>query len=787
MGGSRKRYQIKKRRAVSLILVAVLSLSGLCANGARSDGMGKVTGAEGASRKSRTMGLHVKKTKYVVGARKKVQTIRIKNVPSKYSVDWKSSNRRLARVKAGRNGKAALTVTPIKKGRVKITAIVKNKKAGKKIRTFSKLILVVEEDSKANPIGPPSSVPSNQPTNRPLDQQSSQPSASPPTNGPSAELKQDGPPETSAPIMPTTMPTFVPDGSERPMFTHVPKMDPEVTYYNSVLVKVGYAGSGKVRRYLPTDFPEIDASRVFIVEKGGTFLNLLVILATSRDDAVSYARAALAGNKLVESVSGNPYKPFHPSSITLNRSNVTVQEGESLTLRMSSRDISLTRPFDDSILVNMVDGMYDGSQVYTVEDFWQYGDFEDMNQVAGATGAQDGYHLKLGSGESFLDICEAIDAMAREEIFSTVQNGAALYETPSNIECRWSVADSSVVDFVTDIGSEAVLADEWGGRSVELRTLKQGQTTITLDCYKWRMGVEEPIASATCTVTVVDLGASFLSETVDYYNSLLVTVGRGSEVRGYSPADFPEVEASEVYIIEKDKSDLTLALILESSGEEALASAKEALRENELVKKVSNNGYFPFRSTVEVDKSEVTLRVGEEVTLEMESVNISTHSPFINNLLVKLTDGIYEEDKVYTVEDFPEYYDLLDVHKMDNTPVGSGYLLFRMGGEGSFLDICRRMDRAAQDERFDIIYNGIRAVNIVVAPLPPLTSEWTVADPTVVAIMEGNGFTSSEKVSRIAIKALKEGTTTVTLEHGGNALSSPPTATCTVTVVGAEE
>ncbi len=457
MGGSMKGLKIGVKRVVSLTLIAVLTWSGVCANGNYSYGREKAPKVAGGSRKSSAMSLHVEKTRYVVGKGKKLQTIRVKNVSAGYSVDWKSNNKKLVKVRAGRKGKATLTVTPKRQGKAKVTATVKNKKTNERVKTFAKVIKAVEgKKNNANPTRPPRVVPTNEPT-------------SPPS------------------IAPT----------DKPLPTDEPRNYPEATYDNS----------------------------------------------------------------------------------------------------------------------------------------------------------------------------------------------------------------------------------------------------------------------------------------------LFVTVERRAGVQDYSPDDFPEADVLEVFVIEKTESSVRLLLLMQSSDREALDSAKEALRGNELVKSVSNKGGNV--STVTLDQSEMTLQVGEEATLEVASSVLYGPSPFINFVLVKFADGWNEEGKDYTVEDFPEYEYFERVWKAGFTRVGYGYWHIDMGGRESFVEICARIDRVARDERFDVVYNGEKAIFLAPPPLP--TSEWTVADPSVVEIVEEWETLSDGEESGIVLKALKEGTTTVTLEYAGNRYQPPPTATCTVTVVGADE
>ncbi len=107
--------------------------------------------------------LNVKTTKYTrtnqTSKVKKKQTIQVKNLTSKQKVSWKSSNKKLAAVKAGKKGKAKLTVSLGKAGTARITATVKNKKTNKKVKVLKQKITVV---NRAVPTKPPVTPPSKE-------------------------------------------------------------------------------------------------------------------------------------------------------------------------------------------------------------------------------------------------------------------------------------------------------------------------------------------------------------------------------------------------------------------------------------------------------------------------------------------------------------------------------------------------------------------------------------------------------------------------------------------------
>ncbi|MDR1700759.1 MAG: hypothetical protein LBR68_06170, partial [Lachnoclostridium sp.] len=106
--------------------------------------------------------LYIKTVKYTSTNQtknsKKKQTIRIKNFTSKMKVKWKSGNKKLATVKAGKKGKAKLTVSLKKAGTARITATIRNKRTNKKISVLSKKITVIAK-TVVPTIKPPVSTP----------------------------------------------------------------------------------------------------------------------------------------------------------------------------------------------------------------------------------------------------------------------------------------------------------------------------------------------------------------------------------------------------------------------------------------------------------------------------------------------------------------------------------------------------------------------------------------------------------------------------------------------------
>lgn len=133
----KKKFSRMQRSIIAVLVALTMIVSPVYGNVA-IEGAGKLS-------------LNIKTTTYTrtnqTNKDKKTQTIQVKNLSSKQKVSWKSSNTKLATVKAGNKGKAKLTVVLGTTGKVKITATVRNKKGNKKIKVLYKNITVVNKVS----------------------------------------------------------------------------------------------------------------------------------------------------------------------------------------------------------------------------------------------------------------------------------------------------------------------------------------------------------------------------------------------------------------------------------------------------------------------------------------------------------------------------------------------------------------------------------------------------------------------------------------------------------------
>ncbi len=209
------------RRLTSLLMVAALVVCGM-------------VGAPLVKSAAKGMSLYVKTTKYTredgwTSKEKRKQTIRIKKMTAGYKVAWKSSNKKIATVKPLKKaGKAALTVSLGKKGKVKITAVVKDKKTKKKVKTLTKTITVVDGEKPAD--SPSADQP---PENRPPENQPSG-SSSP---GSSDWPGQVTPPPIDIPYNSPTPPaaTRRPPSTPSPTPTPIPKDAGDVKLLEDVI------------------------------------------------------------------------------------------------------------------------------------------------------------------------------------------------------------------------------------------------------------------------------------------------------------------------------------------------------------------------------------------------------------------------------------------------------------------------------------------------------------------------------------------------------------------------
>ncbi len=205
-----KKFSRLQRKMTAFIIVLTLLMGSVCS----------YTAASAAKKPS----LVIKTAQYTRTNQtknvKKKQTIRVKNLSSKTKVTWKSSNKKLAVVKAGKKGKAKLTVSLKKAGTARITATIRNKKTNKKVKVLKKKISVV---TKKNPPTKKPVVPTNtprvhisetpavSPTMKPTDRPTTKPTDEP-TTGPTTK-PTDGPttgPTTKPTDEPTTGPTTKP-------------------------------------------------------------------------------------------------------------------------------------------------------------------------------------------------------------------------------------------------------------------------------------------------------------------------------------------------------------------------------------------------------------------------------------------------------------------------------------------------------------------------------------------------------------------------------------------------
>ena len=264
----------------------------------------------------------------------------------------------------------------------------------------------------------------------------------------------------------------------------------EWTYYNSIIVTIKPEKITEGKKYTPDDFPEIDASKVLVFSKGDNHLDLIIVLNQSGNEALASAIEAVSQNELVWNVSKNNYLPFE-SSATLNKDSATIKVGEKITLGCKSSDISGMPGFrEDEIEIRLIDDVYDDSKEYTPDDFPEY----DIIKVEQNKELDNQLVLTLKKSEYF-NLCNTIDALANDPKIKSVSY--VVLPTGARHVYNWSVADSSIVKFDSDINDDDIL---FGYKDVTLTALKEGKTTVTLE-----LGYNDgDKAYATCELTVID-------------------------------------------------------------------------------------------------------------------------------------------------------------------------------------------------------------------------------------------------------------------------------------------
>ncbi len=200
--------------------------------------LGNTLAIEGAKKPS----LHIRTTKFTRtnqnGKVKKKQTIRVKKLPARSKVAWKSSNKAIATVKAGKKGRATLSVSLKKAGSSTIKATIRSKETNRRITSLRQSIRVVNQSVATAKPTTPSSLPTAAPTPTPSVTASATlppsvtPSAAPtktpsstPSVVPATRSPEPSVPATTAPTgTPSSTPSVVPTTNPPP--TATPTIDP---------------------------------------------------------------------------------------------------------------------------------------------------------------------------------------------------------------------------------------------------------------------------------------------------------------------------------------------------------------------------------------------------------------------------------------------------------------------------------------------------------------------------------------------------------------------------------
>lgn len=261
------------------------------------------------------------------------------------------------------------------------------------------------------------------------------------------------------------------------------------TYENSVLVSLDEEKAEAGKTYTPADFLEVEASKVMVYRKvDNKAIQLIIVLKTSNEQDLAAAMKALAKNELVSNVSQNNKVPFE-SYASLNKSSAALRVGETVALKCESTDISGVPGFSAKNIVVQLEKVEEG-KTYTPADFPEY----PLSEVKEAS--EPGYSLLFTlQEEDYFTLCKTIDAMSKDARFKSVSD--YVLPTGARIVHNWSIKDTSIAQFESDVETDAIL---YGTEGVVIKALKPGKTTVTLEVgYPDESG---PMAYVTCEITV---------------------------------------------------------------------------------------------------------------------------------------------------------------------------------------------------------------------------------------------------------------------------------------------
>lgn len=251
------------------------------------------------------------------------------------------------------------------------------------------------------------------------------------------------------------------------------------------------------------------------------------------------------------------------------------------------------------------------------------------------------------------------------------------------------------------------------------------------------------------------------------------------EGKVFTADDFPEVDIAGIFIRNKSEQKVDeLLLVLNTSDVSEVEAAVAELNENPIVSSAAHVEEVPFESVIKLNKHEMTMKVGEKVTLKVEEKQLFRPSMSYSGIYVSLSD--YDEEKVYTVDDFPQY-ELESVDQMyDN--------LFSLElKEDNYFNVINALNAFAADPDIkDVSTVGVGYADWIIV-------SWKPSNQSVVKLDYPDDFTGTkyenedgmlQYTDEIVVEGLKEGETTITYDYYHDGYQG--TATCTVKVVNAD-
>ncbi|PWM44194.1 MAG: hypothetical protein DBX47_05920 [Clostridiales bacterium] len=262
----------------------------------------------------------------------------------------------------------------------------------------------------------------------------------------------------------------------------------------------------------------------------------------------------------------------------------------------------------------------------------------------------------------------------------------------------------------------------------------------------------------------------------NYYNSIIVSVTvHGQKI--FTPENFSEVDCTKALVIEKDVSEISkykMILILNQVyTDEEIEATVSAIKLNPIVTSAERNYYAPFESTIELNESQLKLKVGEKFDLKITKNNFCYNDRIGNDLMIVLDPQIYDISQIKD-DSFSEqgvtikYLEAIDVKPSD--PL--------------FLEVNQLSDAAT----IEAMNNLSQLPGVIYVDFEPVcgcwqTEVWKTSDESTVNFTED--LSSDEKKDiigkTVTIEGLKTGTAEISVIREGTSIEHIE-ASCTVTV-----